>query len=374
MSNHSSFDRTISWLVVPKISSNSPNAKIDPSSWGLPSNIMLADPAFNIPGRIDLLIGAELYFSLLLPADKISKPGHPTLVNTELGWILSGPIPRSYYNASSNAQQNFLLIDGGLDDQIRRFWELEEILLQTNNKKNFCEDHFCHNTTRDEEGRYIVRLPSKETLDGATARFLRLEKRLSQDEGLREEYIRFLKEHESMGYMELADSPTSSTLVYYLPHHLEFKESSTTKVRFVFDASFKSSSGLSLNDTLHTGPTIQQNLCSIVLRSRTHQVCFTADIEKMYRQIRVNDADCELQRILWCSHPEESIKQYKLKTVTYGTAPASFLSVRSVHQLVKDEGQEFPLGSQALERDMYVDEIGYQVLPQLKMQVKFKMN
>ncbi|XP_075225766.1 uncharacterized protein LOC142326921 [Lycorma delicatula] len=108
--------------------------------------------------------------------------------------------------------------------------------------------------------------------------------------------------------MELADSPTSSTLVYYLPHHPVFKESSTTKVRVVFDASFKSS-GLSLNDTLHTGPTIQQDLCSIVLRFRTHQVCFTADIEKMYRQIRVNDADCELQRILWRSHPEEPIKQ-----------------------------------------------------------------
>ncbi|XP_075210280.1 uncharacterized protein LOC142317608 [Lycorma delicatula] len=76
----------------------------------------------------------------------------------------------------------------------------------------------------------------------------------------------------------------------------------------------------------------------------------------MYRQIRVNDADCELQRILWRSHPEEPIKQYKLKTVTYGTAPASFLAVRSVHQLVKDEGQEFPLGSQALKQNMYVDD------------------
>ncbi len=44
---------------------------------------------------------------------------------------------------------------------------------------------------------------------------------------------------------------------YYLPVHGVFKESSsTTKVQAVFDASAKTTSGFSLNDTLEAGPNL----------------------------------------------------------------------------------------------------------------------
>ena len=72
----------------------------------------------------------------------------------------------------------------------------------------------------------------------------------------------------------------------YCQHHPVFKETSTTtKTRVVFDGGAKISNGLSLTDILQVGPTVRQDLYSIVLRFRIHQVCFTADIAKMYRQI-----------------------------------------------------------------------------------------
>jgi hypothetical protein len=40
----------------------------------------------------------------------------------------------------------------------------------------------------------------------------------------------------------------------------------TTKTRVVFDASAKSTTGVSPNDILMVGPTIQQDLLSIILR------------------------------------------------------------------------------------------------------------
>lgn len=47
---------------------------------------------------------------------------------------------------------------------------------------------------------------------------------------------------------------------YFIPHHAVLKaSSSTTKLRVVFDASRKSSSGSSLNDILMIGPTIQDD-------------------------------------------------------------------------------------------------------------------
>jgi hypothetical protein len=62
-----------------------------------------------------------------------------------------------------------------------------------------------------------------------------------------------------------------------------------------FDGSCHSSNGLSLNDTLLIGPTVQQNLYSIVLRFRTYHIAFTADIAKMYRQVRIHEDDRKLQ-------------------------------------------------------------------------------
>ena len=52
----------------------------------------------------------------------------------------------------------------------------------------------------------------------------------------------------------------------------------------MFDGGAKTSNGLLLNDKLHVGHTVQQDLYSVVVQFRTHQVCFTADMARMYRQ------------------------------------------------------------------------------------------
>jgi len=96
---------------------------------------------------------------------------------------------------------------------------------------------------------------------------------------------------------------------YFLPRHPVFKEtSSTTITQVVFDGGAKSSNGLSLIDILQVGPTMQQDLYSTALRFRTHQVCFTADTAKMYRQILVLPQDGDLQRILW-RYSSENLNQ-----------------------------------------------------------------
>jgi len=115
---------------------------------------------------------------------------------------------------------------------------------------------------------------------------------------------------------------------YYLPHHVVFKSSSsTTRTRVVFDGSCRSSNGLFLNDTLLVGP-IQRDLYSIVLRFRTYQIAFTADIAKMYHQVRIHEDGRTLQRLLWRRSAEEPLGTYELSTVTYGSASAPYLATR----------------------------------------------
>jgi len=59
--------------------------------------------------------------------------------------------------------------------------------------------------------------------------------------------------------------------VYYLPMDGVVKaESSTTKLRIVFDASAKTSNGQSLNSILLTGPSLYSLLSSVISRFRTH--------------------------------------------------------------------------------------------------------
>jgi hypothetical protein len=103
-----------------------------------------------------------------------------------------------------------------------------------------------------------------------------------------------MKEYEEPGHMQLVsgDGGVDGKETFYLPHHPVFKhDSSSTRLRVVFNASAKSTNGQSLNDTLLIGPTIQQDLFSILLRFRTYEIAFTADIEKMYWQIGIHLKD-----------------------------------------------------------------------------------
>ena len=83
-----------------------------------------------------------------------------------------------------------------------------------------------------------------------------------------------------------------------LPHYSIIKElNQTTKLRVVFDGSEPSTTGISLNDTLHTEPKLQENLFDILLRFRPHQYFLTDDVEKMYRQFFVRLEDRRYQQI-----------------------------------------------------------------------------
>ena len=77
-----------------------------------------------------------------------------------------------------------------------------------------------------------------------------------------EEY--FLMKHAELIPALALEKPPQE--VFYLPMHAVRKESSaTTKLRIVFDASAKSSSGILLNDTLLVGPTVHPLLTDVLL-------------------------------------------------------------------------------------------------------------
>ena len=105
------------------------------------------------------------------------------------------------------------------------------------------------------------------------------------------------------------------------------------------------------------GPTIQEELIYTIISFRLHNIVLTADLQKMFRQIKVNKSDTVYQKILWRKNQNEPVKVFQLDTVTQGTASAPFLAARTLHQLAVDEGSKFPRAAKVLKNDFYVDDL-----------------
>ncbi|XP_061395654.1 uncharacterized protein LOC133331269 [Musca vetustissima] len=181
-------------------------------------------------------------------------------------------------------------------------------------------------------------------------------------------YDEVMQEYLSLGHMELVESHKSNCdPCFYLPHHGVYKpESATTKLRVVFNGSCPTATGKCLNDLLYVGPVLQKDIISLILNWRMYKFVFNADISKMYRQIQVNPNHASFQRILYRFSPDEEIKDYQLKTVTFGLNCAPFLALRTLLQLAHDEEHRFPVGAKILKDNMYVDDalVGVHSIPE----------
>ncbi|UYV69490.1 hypothetical protein LAZ67_6003777 [Cordylochernes scorpioides] len=110
-----------------------------PSSW---KTLPLADPQFETSGRVDVILGADVYGSLLLPEVKYDEKTQLCAQKTRLGWIVSGKLPgegdvgpHRVYNIRVNYEEN-------LDNVLRQLGEVEEVPLRhaKSDADEFCEE------------------------------------------------------------------------------------------------------------------------------------------------------------------------------------------------------------------------------------------
>ena len=351
-------------LVLPKLTGFLPNQTIfRDESWKRFEHWNMADPEFHKAGPIDIVFGAEVVEQFMLERRvKLDKRLH--LRESKFGWVVIGSINSS--ETPSNTLQVFHV--GGQHLDLEQFWQLENVPQHYNktSEERLCETHFTQTTRRDENGRFIVKLPFKvnssklgDSFSNAEKRFLSLEKKLDKDKSLKARYSAFINEFLELGHMEevprneIEISPEKS---FYLPHHCVLKDSSTTtKLRVVFDASVKTSTGTSLNELLMVGPKIQNDLFAILLRFRFYPIVFSADIAKMYRQVLLDKEDKDFHRILWRENSDEPIKHLRMTRVTYGLVPSSYHAIRALFVLAEDVGDS--VICEIIKNDMYVDDL-----------------
>ena len=292
-------------------------------------------------------------------------PGSPSAFKTDFGWVLAGKL--DVCSPDHSIASHHVSIAMG-DDLLRRFWEIEscpEDQSRLTPEEQSVVQQFKDHHSRTDDGRFIVPLPKKphakplgESRSRAVHRFLSLERSLHSNGQVDEfndvinEY--FEKDHAELVPLKDLEKPVQE--VFYLPVHVVRKESSTTtKVRAVFDASAKSSNGVSLNDTLLVGPTVRPPLIDVLLRFRLHQVALVTDVSLMYRAILLTESDKGLHRFIWRS-PKAPLLDYRMTRVTFGISASSFAANMSVKQNAIDLAYEYPLAVKAVSTAFYVDD------------------
>ena len=200
-------------------------------------------------------------------------------------------------------------------------------------KHQFMPDLLVISFIKFENNRYSVSLPFKENrpilpdnYQLSLNRLKKLKERLKKTPHLLNEN-KIFDEYLKLGIIEEDQTQRDTGHVAYLPHNEVVKEDrSTTKLIIVFDASAKYKDTMSLNDVLYKGPCLNADLYSLLLKFRVHPIVLTADIEKAYLQININEEHRDYLRFLWYRNlKEESIIRYRFTRVIFGVTPSQFL-------------------------------------------------
>ena len=176
------------------------------------------------------------------------------------------------------------------------------------------------------------------------------------------EYDDIIQEQLRKGIIEVvpADEVPPNT-IHYLPHHAVVRQNkSTTKVRVVYDASAKSLSSPSLNDCLLKGPKFNQLIFDLLVRFRGYRIALTADLEKAFLMVSVEEADRDVLRFIWVddlSKDPPEFKTFRFTCVVFGVSSSPFLLNATIQfhleRYLETKGQ---LVRQLL-RSTYVDDI-----------------
>ncbi|GFW49870.1 integrase catalytic domain-containing protein [Trichonephila clavipes] len=359
-----SFKKELNLLVVRRITDLTPSQIIN-VSLDMPNEIKLADYKFNIPGKIDVLLGAEIFYELLRPGQIYCGDSRLLLQNTVFGYVVSGSVGDEVRDNNIHCG---LIRDSDLNTTLRSFWELESIGVKNENCSSEEDVSFemFKQRVHFKNGRYEVELPwkrdSNELSDNfslAKRRLGSLMRKMQRDKVLYSEYCKVLKNYLDVGIIEKVTNPfiPTNNPVFYLPHQVIIKnESLTTKLRLVFDASAHEEKQLSLNDCLFHGVNLNPNILDLLISFRSNKIAVLADVEKAFLQISLAPKDRDVVRFL-IDDGENGVQVYRFNRVLFGVNASPFLLAATIKTHIGKYMEKYPDTVRTLDHCFYVDDL-----------------
>ena len=166
-----------------------------------------------------------------------------------------------------------------VDNSLKRFWEIEKSGTERIDRLVLTQEerltlNKVKHSLKCEKERYRVTVPWKDekpelpdTKPMALSPLRSTERNFKKDAHVAEDYKKTIQAYVEKGYLRkvpLDEQLTNS--VWHLPHFPVVRmDKTTTKVRIVFDCAAKCN-GISLNDMIHAGPKLQQDLFNVLVR------------------------------------------------------------------------------------------------------------
>ena len=354
----------------------------------LTSQFQLAD---TIPNQLEtynlgLLIGNDYYDKIVL-GERKQVQDNLYLLKSTVGWILSGRTSREdqpqdesamfVMSTTARAAPHVLHMDDKesmtFEPDLEDLWKLESIGIKPDDprEKDDIAMEMFKNSVIKRDNRYSISWPWRnddqinlpENYELSLGRLKSLMKHLQKDPELLQRYDETIKSQIEKAVIERVDPSevNNENKKHYIPHHGVVKpDNRTTKLRIVYDASAKTKKGnKSLNESLHRGPVILEDLCGLLLRFRTNKIGIIADIEKAFLQIGIQEADRDVTRFLWLKDmtkpvSPENLEVFRFARLPFGIICSPFLLGATIQHHI--ENTNVP-AAEKIKDNIYVDNI-----------------
>ena len=188
-------------------------------------------------------------------------------------------------------------------------------------------------------------------------------KRLRRKPEILKEYDAIIRDQLQCGIIEKVDHTKCPDVgkVHYLSHHgVVRRDTLTTKLQVVFDASSKATKDSpSLNDCLYSGPSLTPTIFKILLRFRERNIALVGDIEKAFLNVRIREEDREALRFIWVdslTEDDPGLVLYRFCRVVFGVNANPFLLNASLKHHISQYNAD-PEFVENLLNSFYVDDL-----------------
>lgn len=215
------------------------------------------------------------------------------------------------------------------------------------------------------DNRYFVELPWKDNIDQvpsnsniALAILNRTYKKVKIS-GLLDAYNSTFQQQLADGIIEqIFVHPSQYNDFIWIPHRPVVKtaEQATTKVRAVFNCSFKTKDSYSLNQAIYPGINLINDLLSLLLRFRTNKYVILADLKQAFLQIRLKLPD-DKNRFAFFWYQNGQLVTYRYTSLVFGLSASPFI----LNQIIKHHSYQFPQDfiAEIMRENFYVDNLIY---------------
>ncbi|XP_064120771.1 uncharacterized protein LOC135225369 [Macrobrachium nipponense] len=327
---------------------------------------------------IGLIIGADYYNAFVYCHDKYDDV---CLLGSTVGAVIFGPIPNWACNVISDDENVISVIStqsivcsrvtasaNPLDgEDISRLWSLDTTGIGKDARSyndQAAIEHF-NETIVKTDNKYTIHLPFKSDARPPTGyrkalgQLYSLNRTFQSKPVMFDQYLSVLDEYVKLGFIEevkLEDNSFDPVdgLNHYLPHHPVFKESATTPIRIVFNASSNESHhAKSINDCLHAGPNLATTLTDMLLEFRQNKYAVVADISKAFLRIGINKNHRDFTRFLWFADRYfKHAKTFRFKVLLFGATCSPFLLNQTIQYHLQNHSD--PIAN-SVKKSFYVD-------------------